>query len=273
MSQDKSQDGGGLSPPYKNYQRQKCFIAYTEQAEWAEDLLSACEEVVSRPEFNLELDYARKHFDPDVTLRQKALELIANARYGIYDLSCWQDEKGKWQIPRNVFIELGMAIALNRSTLFLRHAKNREMELPECLKSLSGQILEFSGFYSLKQELTKHLSKWIGQPPEQSWCNHYCLFGCRVCKYREVHPQTKQFGKKRVSCHISDSSDVDRQDFRCMTEEVLERFSNLTYTYLDEVSVVDDYKFLLCTYCQAVRLSPLAIYRITPNSSADTKMN
>src|SRR5262249_5129773 len=135
MSRGKPQNTGGLSLQYQTYGRQRCFIAYTEQTAWADDLLSACQEVLCRPEFNLESDYAGKHVDPDVPLREKALEMIANARYGIYDLSYWRNKKGVWQTPRNVFIELGMAIALNRPALLLRNANNRELGLPECLKS------------------------------------------------------------------------------------------------------------------------------------------
>jgi len=270
MSGGEPQDTGGLIPQYQSYERQKCFIAYTEQAEWSEDLLSACQEVLSRPEFNLEPDYARKHFDPDVPLRQKALELIANARYGIYDLSCWRDEKGEWQMPRNVFIELGMAIALNRPTLLLRHASNRELELPECLKSVSGHILEFSGEITLKRALEKRLPQWVDTPPDRDWWSRYCIFGGRKCEYREVDPRAKQWGRKMLRCHISDGPDVDRDDFRGVVEEVLERFSDVTYTYLDALPMTKGYDFLLCTHCQTVRSTPFAIYRITLHTPAET---
>ena len=146
---------GGLTPQYPNYVRQKCFIGYSQNARWAEDLLAGCEAVLNQPEFNLELDYAHKNPDPNRTLRDKALELIANARYGIYDLSEWRDGNGKWQLPRNVYIELGMAIALNRPTLLLRHKDNVEAkrELPECLKTVSEAIVPWSGEPTLKREL------------------------------------------------------------------------------------------------------------------------
>jgi hypothetical protein len=270
VSGEDSQDTGGLSPQYHTYERQKCFIAYTEQAQWSDDLLSACREVLSRPEFNLEPDYARKHFYPDVPLRQKALELIANARYGIYDLSYWRDEKGKWQMPRNVFIELGMAIAFNRPTLLLRHANNRELELPECLKSVKGHILEFSGETTLERVLEERLPQWVNAPPDRDWWNRYCIFGGRTCEHRKAHPRAKQWGQKTLRCHISDSPDVDRDDFRAVIEEVLGRFSNVTFDYLDALSLTKGYDFLLCTHCQTVRSTPFAIYRITPRTLAET---
>jgi hypothetical protein len=268
VSGEDSQDTGGLSPQYHTYERQKCFIAYTEQAQWSEDLLSACREVLSRPKFNLEPDYARKHFYPDVPLRQKALELIANARYGIYDLSYWRDEKGKWQMPCNVFIELGMAIALNRPTLLLRHASNRELELPECLKSVSGHILEFSGETTLKRVLD--LPQWVNTSPDRDWWNRYCIFGGRTCEYREAHPRARQWAQKTLRCHISDGSDVDRDDFRGVIEEVLGRFTEVTFVYLDALPLAAGYSFLLCTHCQTVRSTPFAIYRITPHTSPET---
>jgi len=270
MSGEVPKDICGLSPQYHTYERQKCFIAYTEQAEWSDDLLSVCQEVLSRPEFNLEPDYARKHFYPDVPLRQKALELIANARYGIYDLSYWRDEEGEWHLPCNVFIELGMAIALNRPTLLLRHANNRELELPDCLKSVSGHILRFSGETTLKRALLKRLPQWVNAPPERDWWNRYCIFGGRVCEYRESHPRAKQWGQKMLRSHISDGPDVDRDDFRGVVEEVLGRFSDVAFEYLDALPVANSYDFLLCTYCQTVRSTPFAIYRITPRTSAET---
>ncbi len=97
MSREKLQLSGGLSPQHQTYKHQKCFVGFSQSAIWCDDLISACQEILCQPEFNLIIDYAGKNFDPDVTLREKALELIANARYGIYDLSYWQDEQGTWQ--------------------------------------------------------------------------------------------------------------------------------------------------------------------------------
>ena len=261
---------GGLQPQYQTYSRQKCFVAYSEQAPWSVDLLSACEEVLSQPEYNLEADYARKHFAADVPLRQKALELIANARYGIYDLSYWrQDERSPWQMPRNVMIELGIAIALNRPILLLRHANNRDLPLPKGLQGTSDQILEFSGTTTLKKVLTEHLLKWINTTPETAWWNRYCTFGGRACSYREAHPKAKQFGKKNLACAIADGLDPCRPDFRSVVENILDRFDYITYTYLDSLSLKEGYSYLLCSHCQIVRSSPLAIYRITSETPVE----
>jgi len=261
---------GGLRPQYQTYACQKCFIAYSEQAPWSVDLLSACEEVLSQLEYNLEADYARKHFAADVPLRQKALELIANARYGIYDLSYWrQDERSNWQMPRNVMIELGIAITLNRPILLLRHASNRDLPLPKSLQGISDQILEFSGTTTLKKALTEHLPKWINTTPETAWWNRYCTFGGRVCGYREAHPQAKQLGKKDLACAIADGEDPCRPDFRGVVEDVLNRFGDISYTYLDSLSLKEGYSLLLCSHCQMVRSSPFAIYRITSNTPVE----
>jgi hypothetical protein len=268
MNDPEDQQTGGLELRYQSYARQKCFIGYSQATPWAEDLLAACEAVLRRPEFDLEPDNARKHFDPDVPLRQKALELIANARYGIYDLSCWQDAKGEWQPPRNVLIELGMAIALNRSALLLRHKNNHTLELPECLRGID--ILEFSGEKTLKDALVGHLPQWINTPPEQDWWSRYCHFGGRVCQFREVHPRAQQWGKQGIHCHISDGSDVDRADFRGLVEEELDRYGDVKINYLDELSPREGYNFLLCSHCQAARSAPFAIYRITSKTPAET---
>lgn len=265
MNDEQHQDIGELRPQYQTYDRQKCFIAYSEQADWSADLLGACEQVLSKPEFNLEVDYARKHFVSDVPLRQKALELIANARYGIYDLSWLRVDDKTWQMPRNVFIELGIAIALNRPTLLLRHKSNKEagLKLPNCLQCLSEKILEFSGNHSLKTVLLENLPKWVNKLPEKAWWNRHCIFGDRVCEHRQTHPRAKQLGQDTLSCSIADGTDSSRPDFREIVEDVLGRFSYVTYSYLDALSLQKGYSFLLCTHCQKVRSSPFAIHRIT----------
>lgn len=262
---------GGLRPKYQTYTQQKCFIAYSEQAHWSVDLLDVCEEILNRPEYNFEVDYARKHFAANASLRQKVLELIANARCGIYDISYWRlNERSSWQMPRNVMIELGIAVALNRPILLLRHANNRELPLPECLQCLSDQILEFCGIEALKTVLAKHLPNWINIAPEVAWWNRHCCFGGRICDYREAHPRAKQLDRKELICTVADGSDLSRQDFRAVIGTILERFNDISYNYLDSLTLREDYNFLLCTYCQAVRSSPLAIYRITSETTVDS---
>lgn len=168
-------------------------------------------------------------------------------------------------MPRNVFIELGIAIALNRPTLLLRHKSNKEagLELPKCLQCLSEQILEFSGNHSLKKVLLENLPKWVNKLPEKAWWNRHCIFGGRVCEHRETHPRAKHLGQDTLSCIIADGADSSRPDFREIVEDVLGRFSDVTYTYLDALSLEKGYSFLLCTYCQKVRSSSFAIHRIT----------
>src|SRR5512140_685847 len=85
---------GGLQTEYKGYYRQKCFIGHSHEAEWRDDILHVCEETL--PKFDLEPWYAADHFDPTKPLRDKVVELIANSRYGIYDISHWRDKQGLW---------------------------------------------------------------------------------------------------------------------------------------------------------------------------------
>ncbi len=269
MLQDESHENKGLSLKSLMDKRQKCFIGYTESAPWSDDLISVCNEILTLPKFNLEPDYASKHFDPSVTLREKALELIANSRYGIYDLSYRKDQQGNWHLPHNVFIELGIAIALNRPTLLLRHANNKHIELPECLKSASGLILEFSGATTLKKELNDHLDEWLVSPPERDWLKRHCTFGNKICEFREAHPRSKQWGKQILNCYISDGPDVDQADFRGVVEEVLERFRDIRHTYLDSLQFTKGYDFLLCSHCQTIRSTSFTIYRITPSTTPE----
>ena len=175
-------------------------------------------------------------------------------------------------MPRNVFIELGIAIALNRPILLLRHTENREDStlLPECLKSISSHILEFSRGPTLEEILRHHLSQWINTPPKRDWWNRYCIFGDRVCEYREAHPFINNLRKGKLRCHVSDGCDVDRPDFRKVVKEVLRRFNDVTFEHLIEQPTNEGYDFRLCTYCQMVRSTPFAIYRITPHTPADT---
>lgn len=257
----------GLIPDYQTYERQKCFLAYSEGAFWSVDLKNACERAL-KP-FNLEMDYATKHFDPDVYLHEKARQLIANARCGIYDLSYWKSD-GTWQVPRNVFIELGMAIALNRPALMLRHSSNHDLPLPECLKSIARQIIEWSGDPTLEEKLNDLLPVWLKALPELDWWDRFCKFGNRKCEYREAHPRSRQWGRKELRCHISDSNDLDRANFRKVVETVLERYADVKFTYLDSLPIEQGYEFLLCSHCQTVRSTSFAIYRITPNTPPET---
>jgi GAF domain-containing protein len=257
-----------LTPQYQNYKRQKCFIAYSEQAPWAPDLLSACDEVLRRPGFDLELDHACQHFEPDITLREKALGLIANARYGIYDLSYWQDDKGNWQMPRNVFIELGMAIGLNRPMLLLRHTSNRELELPGCLQSLADHILEYGGDVSLKLRLAERLPQWVNSSPEKDWWNRYCVLGGCKCEYREAYPGIVPWDRRTLTCLLSHGLDADRLDFQCVIEDVLQRYDNIGFAELNRLLTPQGYDFVLCAYCQGVRSAPFSIHRLTPCTPA-----
>lgn len=262
----------GLSPQYQTYGHQKCFIGYSRGAKWRADIESVCQEVL-QGEFNLEPWYADEHPDPTRILRDKVVEMIANTRYGIYDLSYWRkDDKSDWVMPRNVFIELGMAIALNRPTLLLRHTENEEarLKLPSCLESVSDCILEFSGKTTLRDALRKRLPQWIAIPPEQDWWNRYCAFGRRICEYREAYPRARHWGQETLCCHVSDGQDKDRPDFRSVVEEVLERYNDLRFEYLDNLPMAKGYNFLFCSHCQAVRSTSFAIYRITPKAPAET---
>ncbi|HXD30973.1 MAG TPA: translation initiation factor IF-2 N-terminal domain-containing protein [Pyrinomonadaceae bacterium] len=258
----------GIRSDYLTYKRQKCFVAYTESAPWSPDLLKACAETLEA--FDLEIDYGTKHYDAEVPMHEKARQLIANARCGIYDLSYWPDEKNNWQLPRNVFIELGMAIALNRPALMVRHASNRHLELPDCLKSVSGHIVEWSGDATLEERLSKLLPEWLETSPKEDWLDLFCKFGHRVCDYRKADPRSRQWGRKELPGHVSDGPDLDRPDFRKAVAKVLERYNDLQITYLDTLGIQKDYQFLLCSHCQTVRSTSFAIDRLTNDSPPET---
>jgi predicted RNA-binding protein with RPS1 domain len=179
---------------------------------------------------------------------------------------------GIWYLPQNVFIELGIAIALNRPILLLRHAKNRDLPLPDCLDCIRESILEFSGEPTLRSVLAKHLPRWLNTPPEQDWWNRYCMFGDIICEYREVHPRMRQWGHTSLCCHISDSLDVDQPDFRGVIDDVLGRFRDVKYVHLNEWACSQDNGFRICAHCQAVRSTSFAIHRITKSSPAETFM-
>lgn len=268
-----SESAGTLQPAYRGYERQACFVAHSHDTDWREDLVQACEEVL--PKFGLQPWYADQHFDPTRPLRTKVVEAIANGRYGIYDISNWQDSAGQWQSPRNVYIELGMAVALNRPTLILRHSSNRSCPLPACLNGLN--ILEFSGATTLTWALEKHLPQWTNVPPDRDWFNRFCIFGERVCGFREEHPRARQLGERVMHCHVSDGFSAEqvparspeREEARAVIEEIFGRYADLEFHHLGELGLTEGYQFLLCSHCQAVRSSQFAVYRIMPETPAE----
>jgi serine/threonine protein kinase len=263
---------GNLDPLYQRYERQKCFIGYSPAAPWGQDLVETCNEVLA--EFDMDPWYESEHFDPTQSLRDKVIEMIANTRCGIYDISHWRkDNKGEWHLPCNVFIELGIAIALNRPLLMLRHTNNTvaQLRLPECLESVTA-LVEFKSLASLKQLLRERLTQWQKTDPQKDWWNRYCTFGNRSCEYRETHPHLRQWGQEKLDCHISDGPDDDQVDFREVIESVLGNFDNVAFRYLDWLPTPEGYSFQLCGLCQAIRSSPFAIYRISEQTRAETYM-
>lgn len=262
---------GSLQSNQEAYQH--CFIGHSQEAPWRPTFAQVCEEVL--PQFGLQPWYADKHYQGSIPLREKVVNMIATTRYGIYDLSYWRkNDRSAWLMPRNVLIELGMAIALNRPMLLLRHGNNREcgLKLPACLEGI--EIGEFSdGKKLLKQTLQARLSSLTQRPPQEDWLHRFCRFGGLECSFREVHPQARQWGRQKLHLHISTGTQSahSRSDFReTIQEELISRFSNLEISYLDDLNCPSDRKFLLCSHCQQVRSSPFAIYRITSNTPADT---
>ena len=263
---------GGLRLEYKIYEHQKCFVGHSHEAEWRDDILSACVEVL--PKFGLEPWYAADHFDPTEPLRDKVVKLIANARYGIYDLSSWRDKRGEWHPPRNVLIELGMSIALNRPALLVRHTSNETLPLPVCLHGI--ELLDFAGETTLKRTLEERLPQWFDVPPDRDWLARFCTFGNRGCSFREEHPRARQWGNKTLHCHASDGLDqdhpcfqkIERDEIRGAFGEIFSRYDNLAFDYLDELPSASGYQFLLCSFCQTVRSTPFAVYRISPHTTA-----
>lgn len=262
-----------LHSKYESYSFQKCFIGHSLGAEWSEDVQSACEEVL--PKFNLEPWYAAENYTPTKTLRNKVVELIANCRYGVYDISSWQDKEGNWYLPRNVYIEVGIAIALNRPMLLLLRNSNKTVNLPACFEGL--EIVKFSGKNTLKKELESRLPQWLDVPPERYWFNHFCIVGNKKCSYRQQHPRIRHWGEEQIHFHITDGLDrnnsnfcqSDRDEIRATFEEIFDRYGNLRFTYLDEIVLTEGYQFLLCSYCQIVRATAFSTIRISPQTPAE----
>ena len=262
---------GEYEAPHQKDESKKSFVAHSYQAEWHDTIEAVCNELL--PEYGLQPWYAEYNYDPTTTLRDKIVSMIDNAPYGIYDLSYWRANEGSpWVMPCNVLIELGIAIALNRPTILLRHVGNRmaEISLPKSIQSVAQKICEFTGDYSLEVVLRKYLSDPAHLSTDYDWHHHRCRFGEIDCSHLQVYPHTAMIGRDNLHCHIADGSDADQLDFRHIVETVLGRFNNISYSYLDKGSVPNGYTFLLCAYCQLIRSTPFAIYRITPDTSPDT---
>lgn len=265
-----------LTPKYKNYEKQRCFIAHSYDSPSQEALLATCVEIL--PKFDLEPWYAcyfsdkyQKlediQYDTKKSPLEKVVDMIANARYGIYDLTMWKDESTLHQ-ARNVLIELGIAIGLNRPVLLLHYNGRQSLPLPNCFSGVS--TVEFSGSVTLKQELNKRIPGWIEIPPEQDWWNRYCHFGRLKCKFRESHPRGSHWGEKNLFLRAYDGNDKDQQDFREVVDESISRYADVQYEFFDNSSTIQGYNFLLCTTCQVSRTGAIGLYRLTPNTPPET---
>jgi hypothetical protein len=264
----------GSLPQYLSYDRQKCFVAYSSGADWSERLKSICDIIL--PKFKLEPWYAANYLDLPHPSCHKITELIANCRYGIYDISSYQDAQGDWHHPRNVFIELGIAIALNRPMLVLRHSSNHNFPFPNCLHGID--VIEFTDSLILKEELAKRFPQWLDIPPDHLWLNRFCVFGNRLCSFRQKAPSSKKGKKALVSCCIYDnffaneiqSCKSDSEKKRRSLESALNRFNDFKFDYFDNLKIVDGYQFLVCSHCQNIRSTPFVIYFIEQKTSIET---
>src|SRR6266566_4953748 len=271
MKDEKAPKSDEISSNERINEMSTCFIGLSEQTRLFDDVINACQEIL--PRFGLKPCYAHDHFDPRKSLQDTVVEMISHADYGIYDLSHWQGKTNdEWIMPRNVFIELGIAIALNRPILLLQDTESIKSgpRLPECLEGIRDRILPFSGPYKLKKALERSLPQLVNESPDQDWNKRHCVFGKRACEYREAHPFAKDWFVGDLPCLISDGKESDRDDFRNVIEEVFGLYSEVSYNYLDELPIANGYKFLLCTYCQTVRSTPYGIYRITPLTPGET---
>lgn len=260
---------GGIDPYDETYAHQQCFVAYPHAAEWRDDVVGACNEVL--PKFGLQPRYAKEHFDPTQTLRDGILEFIDNSHCGIYDISSWQDHQGRWHLCQNVFIELGIAIALNRPTVLLRHATNKKLPLPICLQGL--EMLDFAGTDTLKKALTKRLPEWINRFPDNK-AQGFCIFGNKLCEFRGQHPYIQKPEQALLDFHIADGLDklstdfyqLERDEIRSALQNI---FGDSKFEYLDELPLINGYQHRLCNECQIIRSTPCGIYRIIPQTPAD----
>lgn len=264
-------DSGQIQLQDQIFQLRKCFIGHSRNAPWAADLEYGCEEAL--PSFLFEPWYPDQHFDPTIPLQEKIVEMIAAAQYGVYDLSYWRkDDRSSWEMPRDVFVELGIAIALNRPSLLLQHSGNRTngISLPQCLSNTSIRVSPFAGLISLKNAIKETLTEWSETAPSQMETCHYC-WGDRVCPYYHEHPFARKLKKTPLHCQVSYGNDVDSLDFCDLVEKVMMQFNDITLDYIDKIipSINDS---VLCSFCHQVRSTPVAIYRITPQTKAETFM-
>lgn len=263
----------GIRQSYLHFNRQKCFVGHSKDAEWLGDIQSACDMIL--PKFNLEPYYATDHFDPTTPLRDKVVDMIANSRFGIYDISYWRDPSSMWQMPRNVLIELGIAVAINRPTLLARHTSNDKLALPSIFEGLP--FVPFAGETTLAKALDENLQVWAKELPEQDWASRYCILGNRGCEFRTEHPRMGLWGRHTLSVLLSDGLDADsphfnpteRDETRDLFSETFRRYSDIEVRDMNGLQRIDGFKFLLCSRCQGVRSSPFAIHRITSSTTPD----
>ncbi len=247
----------------KLHQYPKCFISLSQQTRHYANIIGFCDRVL--PSFDLSPLYAPTFSDEGDSSLNEVINMINNASYGIYDLSYWRkDAESQGLAPGNEFIELGIAMGLNRPVLLLLDSDMMKagVQLPRGLEDLRDQIVPIAGTSSFKERFKQRLHR-LRESCENELLlkKRFCLFAARDCEYREEHPFIGNRGANTLSCLVANGLDT--------VKNLFDRY-DMDYKYLDDLPGPVGYQLWCCAHCQTVRSSRLALYPITSETPPET---
>jgi DNA-binding response OmpR family regulator len=190
-----------------------------------------------------------KPYFPDQEVEQefilrKIKEKIFQTRFSVFDISL---------LRSNVFIEIGIAIGLNRPLLIV---VEQEITVPEVLEGLVK--IRYSNFSSLTQELECRIKDWMqlletGRQIGRS----YCQIQGKRCD--------GQNGGQERTYLIADVESSKSTDFRNAVMRALEPW-DFRPVFLGGHASSEP---LLCQYCKQVQSTAFGVYRIFADATAE----
>ena len=240
---------------------QYVYLCCNTNLPWAEDVVSALENFVSSSSEASKVVTNKDPMGGVKDLLSAKTRLIRRAQRCFFEVSTVGHANQPVDVS-DVYIEMGIAIALNTPMFFLKRHDTPDHALPTGFLGLS-QHLQYSGPHSLGKTL-----RLIQEHSKRTAHSDICEFSGLNCPSVASSPK-KLSWSQRITCHICDSDTPDRSDYRYALEEAISRLAQTGFIYLNDAAARSrEYSF--CAICKLVRSTHFGIYRVTHTRTPET---